>query len=93
VIKRFQTFSVFGAALCILGVVAAVAHANTDLWITSSSGLYTVSTNWSAGVPGAGDGVVFDRTGSAIYTVTFPGQSLVMGTKNYVSAGTSIGSQ
>ena len=91
-IKRFQTFSVFGGALCIAGMVAAVAHANTDLWITSSSGLYTVSTNWSAGVPGAGDGVVFDRTGGATYTVTFPGQSIVLGTKNYVSAGTSIGS-
>lgn len=47
-------------------VAPAVYH-----WINPAGGSWLVATNWSpTGVPGSGDGVIFDVAGGATYTTT-----------------------
>jgi T5SS/PEP-CTERM-associated repeat protein len=69
----------------------AAASANTDVWTTNASGSYSDSANWSGGVPGVSDDVFFNRGGGISYVVTFPGQSILQGTKNYVTGTAAIG--
>jgi hypothetical protein len=35
--------------------LAAAASADTTVWITNSSGVYTDAANWSSGVPNSSD--------------------------------------
>jgi T5SS/PEP-CTERM-associated repeat protein len=79
------------APLLALGIVST-ASANSDFWNTNSSGSFTDASNWSGGVPAAGDQVFLNRGGGVTYTVTFPGQPIPFGPKNYASDEVSIGS-
>lgn len=85
-----RAFFRFCALLVVINGAASVLAA-TDVWITSGSGSYSDGANWSLGVPGASDNVIFSQAG-VTYTVTFPGQAVVLGTKNYASSGAAIGS-
>jgi T5SS/PEP-CTERM-associated repeat protein len=71
--------------------MAAAASANTDVWFTNASGSYGDGANWSIGVPGGSDNVIFGVGNGATFTVTFPGQPIIQGTKNYASGGASVG--
>jgi T5SS/PEP-CTERM-associated repeat protein len=76
------------APLLALAMLSA-ATANTDVWISNVSGSFTDPNNWSLGVPAAADNLVFDR-GSFTYTVTFPGQPIAFGPKNYASGPVAV---
>ena len=67
----------------------SAAIANTDVWISNVTGSFTDPNNWSMGVPGAADNLVFNR-GNFTYTVTFPGQAVVLGPKNYATDAVAI---
>jgi T5SS/PEP-CTERM-associated repeat protein len=70
----------------------SIASANTDVWINNVSGNFGDPNNWSAGVPGTSDNVIYGVGTGASFTVTFAGQPLVQGTKSYASGTASVGS-
>ena len=81
-----------GCSCLIVLLLAAATSANTDVWFTNASGNFNDGANWSSGVPGIGDNVIFGLGSGATLTVTFPGQPIFQGTKNYASGGASFGS-
>ncbi|HEY4232601.1 MAG TPA: hypothetical protein VGM76_04190, partial [Lacipirellulaceae bacterium] len=76
--------------LVVLQLYAAAA-ASTDVWINNVNGNFGDATKWSAGVPAAVDNVIYGLGAGATFTVTFPGQSIIFGTRNYASGAASVG--
>jgi hypothetical protein len=89
-----KRFSPLRLALILIFVVAplGLASANTDVWVNNVSGSFSDPNNWSAGVPGPADNVIFGLGSGAAFIVAFPGQPIVLGTKNYTSGSASLGS-
>ncbi len=80
-------------SICVLNLLFAVipaASAATDAWISNVSGNFTDAANWGSGVPGTTDNLVFDRGGGITYTVTFPGQPIAFGVKNYSTGSVAV---
>jgi hypothetical protein len=72
----------------IFSLALGVAHAANVEWISSSSGNWSVATNWSTGiVPGPDDHVIIDRNGT--YTVTLNVNATIAG----LELGSSISGQ
>jgi len=63
---------------------ATSAHALTTNWINSSGGFFTTPSNWGNGVPDSDDLAAFNAGAAAVYSVTFPGGSVLNPPPNYV---------
>jgi T5SS/PEP-CTERM-associated repeat protein len=88
--KFIQHTSNCCACLIVL-LLSAATPASTDVWFTNASGNYSDGANWSIGVPGISDNAIYGVGSGATFTVTFPGQPIFQGTKNYASGGASFG--
>lgn len=79
--------------ICVLNLLFAAistASAATDAWISNVSGNFTDGANWGSGIPGATDNLVFNRGSGVTYTVTFPGQPIAFGAKNYATGSVAV---
>src|ERR1700709_257996 len=75
--------------ILLFGLIPA-ASAATDVWVSNVSGTFTTAANWGSGVPGTSDNLVFNRGGGVTYTVTFPGQNILFGPKNYTTGQVAV---
>ena len=81
----------FGGPLLVIGLIR-IAAADTTVWLSNTSGLFTTPSNWSAGMPdSADDSAIFNRGGGVTYTVTFPAGNFPPGPTKYLTGTTVIG--
>jgi T5SS/PEP-CTERM-associated repeat protein len=85
----------FAASAAIASLGPVVVYADTKLWIAPGNGFYTDSANWSGGAPGTNDFVwfnfLFGSGNPNPFTVTLPGQQVILGPRNYASFELRIG--
>lgn len=85
---------VAAAAAAVLGCESPQAKALDQFWGSFTSGQFTDPARWFTGiVPGPGDVAIFRVFGNnpAPYTVTFPGQSILLPPKNYTNTELRVG--
>ena len=88
-LHRLATVSTIVVAFCF----AEIASADTTVWITNSSGVYTNAANWSSGVPNSSDDfALFSRGAFVSYAVTFPGSTIFDPPAIYINGTLSVGS-
>ena len=69
-------------------LICASAHAKTTRWIATGPGNWSDGTNWSNGVPAAGDIVEFDSAGNGNSTID---AAFTIGALNMVAGGAYTG--
>lgn len=89
---RFRACAFLIASLFGSHFAAETALAVVTRWNTNFGGNFNVGTNWDTGVPDGDDNAVFARGSGVTYTVTFPGNSLILPTATYLSNQVNIDS-